>query len=154
MFGRRVGPSLFNRPRSRLFKPENVTKAHAFFEKHGPKSIVLARFVPIVRTFTPIVAGVAEMRYRTFVTYNVIGGLLWAVGITTLGHFLGEIEFFRENIEYAIVAIVLISLVPIAIEFYRHRRHRPAEAVALTADSPAPIRSDLAASRQENAEPR
>jgi membrane-associated protein len=82
--------------------------------------------VPIVRTFTPIVAGIDDMRYRTFVTYNVVGGLLWAVGITTLGHFLGEIEFFRDNIEYAIVAIVLISLVPIAIEFWRHRRHRPA----------------------------
>ena len=79
-FGKRVGPSLFNRPNSRLFKAENVDKAHVFFEKHGPKSIVLARFVPIVRTFTPIVAGIADMRYRTFVTYNVIGGLLWAVG--------------------------------------------------------------------------
>ena len=104
--GSRVGPSLFNRPNSRLFKAENVEKAHVFFEKHGPKSIVLARFVPIVRTFTPIVAGIAKMPYRTFVTYNVVGGLLWAVGITTLGHFLGEIEFFRENIEYAIVAVV------------------------------------------------
>jgi len=74
------------------------------------------------------VAGIAEMPYRTFVTYNVVGGLLWAVGITTLGHFLGEIEFFRDNIEYAIVAVVLISLLPIAIEFYRHRRKRPAAA--------------------------
>ena len=124
LFGRRVGPSLFYRPNSRLFKAENVQKAHVFFEKHGPKSIVLARFVPIVRTFTPIVAGIAEMPYRTFVTYNVVGGLLWAVGITTLGHFLGEIEFFRENIEYAIVAVVLVSLLPIAAEFYRHRRKR------------------------------
>ena len=128
LFGKRVGPSLFNRPNSRLFKAENVEKAHVFFEKHGPKSIVLARFVPIVRTFTPIVAGIAEMPYRTFVTYNVVGGLLWAVGITTLGHFLGEIEFFRENIEYAIVAVVLVSLLPIAIEFYRHRRKRSAAA--------------------------
>ena len=126
VFGRRVGPSLFNRPNSRLFKAENVAKAHVFFEKHGPKSIVLARFVPIVRTFTPIVAGIAEMPYRTFVTFNVVGGLLWAVGITTLGHFLGEIKFFRENIEYAIVAVILISLLPIAIEFVRHRRSRTA----------------------------
>ena len=78
LFGRRVGPSLFNRPNSRLFKAENVAKAHVFFERHGPKSIVLARFVPIVRTFTPIVAGIADMRYRTFLTYNVIGGI--AVG--------------------------------------------------------------------------
>ena len=119
LFGRKVGPALFNRPNSRLFKQENVAKAHVFFEHHGPKSIVLARFVPIVRTFTPIVAGVAEMRYRTFVVYNVVGGLLWAVGITTLGHFLGEIEFVRDNIEYAIVVVVLVSLTPVLIELYR-----------------------------------
>jgi membrane-associated protein len=122
MFGRKVGPSLFNRPNSRLFKQENVAKAHNFFEKHGPRSIVLARFVPIVRTFTPIVAGVGAMRYRTFVTYNVAGGLLWAVGITLLGHYLGEIEFIRENIELAIVAVVALSLVPVAIEILRSRR--------------------------------
>jgi membrane-associated protein len=125
VFGRKVGPALFNRPNSRFFKQENVAKAHEFFERHGPKSIVLARFVPIVRTFTPIVAGIAEMRYRTFVIYNVVGGLMWAVGITTLGHFLGEIEVIRDNIEYAIVAIVLVSLIPVFIELYRMRRHRP-----------------------------
>ena len=137
----KVGPSLFNRPNSRLFKAENVAKAHVFFERHGAKSIVLARFVPIVRTFTPIVAGIGEMRYRTFVTYNVLGGLLWAVGVTTLGHFLGEIEFFRENIEFAIIAVVLISLVPVAIEVYRspqarqpRPRRRAAEATAPPAD--------------------
>ena len=123
-FGNKVGPALFTRPNSRLFKQENVGKAHAFFERHGPKSIVLARFVPIVRTFTPIVAGIGQMRYRTFVTYNVLGGVLWAVGITTLGHFLGEIEFFRDNIEYAIIAVIAISLTPIAIELLRSRRHR------------------------------
>jgi membrane-associated protein len=133
MFGRKVGPALFTRPNSRLFKQENVGKAHAFFEKHGPKSIVLARFVPIVRTFTPIVAGIGVMRYRTFVTYNVLGGLLWAVGITTLGHFLGEIEFVRENIELAILAVVAVSVTPIAIELYRARRaarEAPAETEA------------------------
>ena len=126
VFGRKVGPALFNRPNSRWFKQENVGKAHSFFEKHGPKSIVLARFVPIVRTFTPIVAGIGEMRYRTFVTYNVLGGLLWAVGITLLGHFLGEIEFIRDNIELAIVAVVLVSLLPLAIELIRGRRTRHA----------------------------
>jgi membrane-associated protein len=126
VFGRKVGPALFNRPNSRLFKQENVGKAHVFFEKHGAKSIVLARFVPIVRTFTPIVAGIGEMRYRTFVTYNVLGGLLWAVGITLLGHFLGEIEFIRENIELAIVAVVLVSLLPLVIELIRGRRARHA----------------------------
>jgi membrane-associated protein len=131
IFGRKVGPTLFTRPNSRLFKQENVVKAHVFFEKHGPKSIVLARFVPIVRTFTPIVAGIGDMRYRTFVTYNVVGGLLWAVGVTSLGHFLGEIEFIRENIELAIVALVALSVTPIAIELYRSRRAaRVAEAEA------------------------
>jgi membrane-associated protein len=124
VFGRKVGPAMFSRPDSRLFKQENVGKAHAFFEKHGPKSIVLARFVPIVRTFTPIVAGIGEMRYRTFVTYNVLGGLLWAVGVTLLGHFLGEIEFIRDNIELAIIAVVLVSLLPLAIELIRGRRAR------------------------------
>ena len=122
IFGRKAGSALFTRPNSRLFKQDNVAKAHAFFEKHGPKSIVLARFVPIVRTFTPIVAGIGVMRYRTFVTYNVLGGLLWAVGVTTLGHFLGEIEFVRDNIELAIVAVVAVSVTPIAIELYRSRR--------------------------------
>ena len=129
-FGKKVGPSLFTRPNSRLFKQENVAKAHLFFERHGPKSIVLARFVPIVRTFTPIVAGIGQMRYRTFVTYNVVGGLLWAVGITTLGHFLGEIEFFRENIEVAIIAVVLVSLLPLAVELIRGRRARATSADA------------------------
>jgi membrane-associated protein len=122
IFGRKVGPALFTRPNSRVFKQENVVKAHDFFEKYGPKSIVLARFVPIVRTFTPIVAGIGEMRYRTFVTYNVVGGLLWAVGITTLGHFLGEVEFIRDNIELAIVAVVAVSVLPVGIELYRARR--------------------------------
>jgi membrane-associated protein len=122
LFGRKVGPTLFSRPNSRLFKQENVAKAHDFFERHGPRSIVLARFVPIVRTFTPIVAGIGAMRYRTFVTYNVAGGLLWAVGITLLGHYLGEIEFIRENIELAIVAVVALSLLPVAVEIYRSRR--------------------------------
>jgi membrane-associated protein len=138
MFGRKVGPALFTRPNSRLFKQENVEKAHAFFEKHGPKSIVLARFVPIVRTFTPIVAGIGVMRYRTFVTYNVLGGLLWAVGITTLGHFLGEIEFVRENIELAILAVVAVSVTPIAIELYRARR----AAREATAEAEAEVVSD------------
>jgi membrane-associated protein len=122
MFGNKVGPALFDRPRSRLFNPTNVARAHAFFERRGAAAIVLARFVPVVRTFTPIVAGVAQMKYRTFVTYNVLGGLLWAVGVTTLGYFLGEIEFVKNNLEVAALVIVAISLLPVWIEYMRHRR--------------------------------
>lgn len=128
LFGRRVGPTLFNRPNSRLFKQENAAKAHAFFERHGAKSIVLARFIPIVRTFTPIVAGISGMRYRTYLMFDLLGGLLWAVGVTSLGHFLGEIKFIRNNIEYAIVAVIAISLLPVVIELLRSRRHRRAAA--------------------------
>ncbi|WP_129841403.1 VTT domain-containing protein [Streptomyces sp. RFCAC02] len=122
LFGRKVGPSLFRRPDSRLFKQENVEKAHAFFEKHGPKSLVLARFVPVVRTFTPIIAGVSRMDYRSFVVFNVLGGVLWGAGVTLLGAGLGKVAFVRENIELMLVAIVLLSVVPIAIEFLRSRR--------------------------------
>ncbi|PSM41676.1 hypothetical protein C6Y14_20635 [Streptomyces dioscori] len=121
MFGKKVGPSLFTRPDSRLFKQENVTKAHEFFEKYGPKSLVLARFVPIVRTFTPIIAGVSGMKYRSFLIFNVIGGILWGAGVTALGSWLGSIEFVHKNIEPILLLIVFISVVPIIIEFLRAR---------------------------------
>ena len=126
-FGKRVGPSLFHRPKSRVFNPANVVKANAFLEKHGPKTIVLARFVPIVRTFAPIVAGVGKMRYRTFVVYNVVGGLVWGAGITTIGYFLGEVDAVKNNIEIASVAIVLLSLLPVIREFVKHRREARAK---------------------------
>jgi membrane-associated protein len=122
LFGRKVGPTLFDRPKSRLFNPANVDKAHVFFERHGSKTIVMARFVPIVRTFAPIVAGVGQMRYRTFVAYNVVGGLLWAVGVTTLGYFLGQVEVIRDNVEMAAIAIVAVSFIPIIIEVIKHHR--------------------------------
>lgn len=121
LFGRKVGPSLFRRPDSRLFKTENIEKAHAFFEHHGPKAIVMACFVPIVRTFTPIVAGVSRMNYRTFVTFNLIGATLWGAGVTVLGYWLGQIEFVHKNIEAMLVVVVLISVVPIGIEYLRSR---------------------------------
>ncbi|WP_153813588.1 VTT domain-containing protein [Streptomyces sp. SUK 48] len=121
MFGKKVGPSLFNRPDSRLFKQENVVKAHEFFEKYGPKSLILARFVPVVRTFTPIIAGVSGMRYRSFLTFNIIGGALWGAGVTLLGSWLGNIGFVKDNIEAILILIVLVSVVPIAIEYLRAR---------------------------------
>ncbi|MER6103062.1 VTT domain-containing protein [Streptomyces sp. NPDC001832] len=121
LFGRKVGPSLFKRPDSRFFKQENVEKAHEFFEKYGPKSLILARFVPVVRTFTPIIAGVSRMNYRSFITFNIIGGVLWGVGVTLLGAGLGKIDFVREHIEAILILIVLISVLPIAIEYLRAR---------------------------------
>ena len=122
-FGNKVGPSLFKRPESRLFKPSYVESAEKFFAKHGSKSIVLARFVPIVRTFTPIVAGVSNMHYRTFVKFNVIGGILWGAGLTLLGYTLGRaFPAIGDNIEIAVLVIVFVSLLPVVIEFIRHRR--------------------------------
>jgi membrane-associated protein len=123
LFGRKVGPALFRRPESRLFKPEYVMKAELFFEKHGAKAIILARFVPIVRTFTPIVAGTSNMHYRTFVKFNIIGGVVWAVGFVMLGYWLGSaFPAIGDNIELAVVIIVIFSLVPIGIEVWRHKR--------------------------------
>ncbi|MFD0577140.1 DedA family protein [Dactylosporangium darangshiense] len=121
LFGRRVGPALFRRPNSRLFKQENLARAQEFFDRYGPRSIVLARFVPIVRTFTPIVAGASHMQYRTFSLYNVIGGALWGTGVTLLGYFLGQVEFVKANIELILVGIVALSVVPIVVELLRAR---------------------------------
>jgi len=124
LFGRRFGPALFRRPNSRFFKQENLQRASAFFDKYGSRSIVLARFVPIVRTFTPIVAGASGMHYRRFVAYNVIGGVLWSCGVTILGYFLGQVAFVKNNIEVILIGIVVVSVIPIAIEFLRGRRRR------------------------------
>lgn len=128
LFGQRVGPALFRRPDSRLFKQDNVEKAKAYFDRYGAKTIVLARFVPIVRTFAPIVAGVSQMEYRTFVTYNVVGGLLWGIGVTLLGFFLGQIDVVEQNLEIAILAIVAISALPIVHELLKARREKKAAA--------------------------
>ncbi|GAA2702850.1 DedA family protein [Micromonospora olivasterospora] len=137
LFGKRVGPSLFRRPNSRLFKQENVHRANAFFARYGARSIVLARFVPVVRTFTPVIAGVSRMHYRTFVTYNIIGGVLWGTGVTVLGYFLGQISFVKTNIELILIAIVLISVVPIGIQFLRSRRRSATTAADATASNSA-----------------
>ena len=138
LFGRKVGPALFRRPDSRLFKQENLAKGHAFFEKYGARSIVLARFVPIVRTFTPIVAGVAKMNYRVFVIYNIVGGVLWGCGVTVLGYFLGQIPFVKNNIEAMLVLIVLVSVTPIGIELWRARRNSKKAAQAKATPPVAP----------------
>jgi membrane-associated protein len=151
LFGKKVGPSLFTRPNSRLFKQENVVKANEFFEKYGPKSLVLARFVPVVRTFTPIIAGVSGMKYRPFLTFNVIGGVMWGAGVTLLGSWLGKIEFVNKNIELILILIVLVSVVPIMIEFLRARSQAkknppqepvPAQPAAAHTRPAAPVMDD------------
>ncbi|MGY3203200.1 DedA family protein [Streptomyces sp. TE5632] len=121
MIGKFFGPKLFSRPNSKLFKQENLEKAHEFMEKYGPKAIVLARFVPIVRTFAPITAGAGRMKYRTFLTYNVIGGVAWGVGITVAGYWLGQISFIKNNVESILILIVFLSVVPIIVEYLRER---------------------------------
>lgn len=130
VIGTKLGPALFKREESRFFHPQNVAKAEAFFAKHGSKTIILARFVPIVRTFVPTVAGASKMHYRTFVTYNVVGGILWGAGVTSLGYFLGEIEAVKNNIELAALAVVAVSVLPIAIEYTKHRKAKAAKAAA------------------------
>lgn len=127
LFGKRVGPALFRRPDSRFFKQQNVAKAKGYFDKYGARTIVLARFVPIVRTFAPIVAGVSGMDYRTFVRWNVIGGLLWGVGVTLLGFFLGQIDFIEQNIEASILVVVAVSCLPIALELWKARKEHRAQ---------------------------
>ena len=118
--GRAVGTPLYSRG-GRLLKPEHFDKAHAFFEKHGSKAIVLARFVPVVRTFITAVAGVSKMDRRRFFTYSFIGAILWAFIVTLMGYFLGQVTFVRNNIELMLVLIVALSLVPVGIEYLRHR---------------------------------
>jgi membrane-associated protein len=124
--GAKAGPTLFNKPDSRLFKREYVDRTHAFFDKYGARAIVLGRFVPIVRTFITAIAGVGRMDARKFFTYSAIGGVLWASGVTVLGYYLGKIAFVRDHIELILILIVLVSVVPIIVEFIRARRQRRA----------------------------
>lgn len=123
--GQRVGPRLFTRPDSRFFKQEYVERTHAFFERHGAKTIVLARFVPLVRTFTPVMAGVGGMRRRVYTVFNCIGALLWAVGVVLIGYALGDAIGDVSELELLpiIAVVVLISFIPALLEWRRARRH-------------------------------
>ena len=122
--GAKFGPKLFARPDSKIFKQEYVVITQNFFEKHGPRAIVLARFVPIVRPLITGMAGVARMNYRIYATYSTIGGILWVVSLTLVGYFFGSIQIVKDNIELATIGIVLLSLVPVAVEIIKHRRKR------------------------------
>jgi membrane-associated protein len=127
--GQRFGPSLFTRPDSRLFKQRYLTEAEEFFERHGSKTILFARLVPIVRTFAPIVAGAGKMHYRRFVVYNVIGGVIWAFTFTFAGYLLGQ-QFpgLADRLELVVVAIVAVSLIPMAIHYINKRRKASSDA--------------------------
>ena len=126
--GYQAGPAVFNKPDSRLFRQEYVDRSHDFFERYGARTIVLARFVPIVRTFATVMAGASRMRFRTYAIYSVIGGVLWGAGVLALGYYLGHIPFVRDTLEPLIepilIAVVLLSMVPAVVELLRSRRRR------------------------------
>lgn len=135
--GKKMGKAIFSRPKSRLFNPKHLVKAHAFYEKYGGKTIIIARFVPIVRTFAPIVAGAADMSYKNFLAYNIVGGFLWVTSMLFAGYFLGGlvekavqnlfgIENFKleDHIDKVVIVIVLLSILPMIIEYLKARRER------------------------------
>jgi membrane-associated protein len=126
--GRAAGPAIFDKPKSRLFKPQHVTKTQEFFDKYGNRAIVMGRFVPIVRTFITVMAGVGKMDARKFLSYSLLGGALWAAGVTLLGYWLGQFAFVRDNIELILVLVVLLSVLPIVFEIVRARRKPGAHA--------------------------
>lgn len=122
-FGRRIGPALFSREDSFFFHKKHAEKARLFYEKYGIKTIILARFVPIVRTFAPIVAGIGGMRYKTFITYNIIGGMLWTFLLTLSGYFLGSVfPGTSRYLHIIVVIIIFISILPIVFEWMKQRR--------------------------------
>jgi membrane-associated protein len=120
--GAKLGPKLFNKPDSRIFKQEYVVVTQNFFEKHGPRAIVLARFVPVVRPVITSMAGVARMNFKIYATYSTIGGILWVVSLTLAGYFFGGIQFVADNIELVTIGIVGLSLIPVAIEVLKQRK--------------------------------
>lgn len=122
--GRRVGPAVFNRPNSRLFNHKNVDRAHSFFEHYGAKAVILAHFVPVMRTFVPVAAGVGEMSWRKFTMYNVVGVLGWGTGVTLLGYFLGGVQFVHDHVAWVTLAFIVLSFIPIGLEVLRALRRK------------------------------
>jgi membrane-associated protein len=128
--GRKAGPALFNRPKSRFFNPEHLRRAHDFYEKYGGQTIILARFMPIVRTFAPVVAGMGRMEYRRFIAFNVFGGALWVLSMTFIGYYLGQFAWVRKNIEIVILIVVFLSILPGIIAFARERFRKKLQKLA------------------------
>lgn len=137
--GRAIGPALFHKQDGRFFKQRYVTETHEFFEKYGPKTIILGRFVPIVRTFMPVLAGVSKMTYSTFLTFDIIGGILWGGGVTVLGYFLGNVGFIRDHVEAIFLLIVLVSILPGIVSVARKLLNREA----------APARDEISVSTND-----
>lgn len=130
--GKRLGPVLFNRPKSRFFNPAHLKTASDFYEKHGGKAIIMARFAPIVRTFVPVVAGMAGMRYRDFAVYNIVGGAAWISSMSLLGYFLGGFEIVKKHTEALVLLVIFVSILPGFIEWWRVKRAaRKAEAASV-----------------------
>jgi membrane-associated protein len=123
--GRIVGPKIFHREKVRFFKKEYLERTHRFYEKYGGETIIIARFVPIIRTFAPFVAGIGRMSYGRFISYNIIGGVVWVALFVFGGYFFGNIPFIQKNFSLVIIAIIFISAIPILIEFLRHLRKKP-----------------------------
>lgn len=119
--GHHFGVRLFSKENSRIFNKIYLVKTNEFYKKHGGKTIILARFIPIVRTFAPFVAGIGRMHYATFLFYNVLGGFLWVTSLTFAGYFFGQMPLVKENFEFAVIGIILISIVPVLIEFAKHK---------------------------------
>ena len=122
--GRTLGPKVFSRDKSSIFNKTYLEKTRGFYERHGKKTIILARFLPIVRTFAPFVAGVGKMHYGTFLTFSIIGSFTWVTSVTFAGYFFGGLTFIKENFEYAVIGIVLFSLSPILIEYIKHKKRK------------------------------
>ena len=122
LFGRKTGPRIFKREKSRFFAKDHLVKANHFYERYGGKAIIYARFVPFARTFAPIVAGVGMMNYRKFVTFNILGGLLWVLSMTLAGYFFGNIPFVKKNFEYVIIGVILLSLLPVVLGYLKHKK--------------------------------
>ena len=124
VIGDRAGPKVFQREDSKIFKKKYVDKTRDFFEKYGNRAIVLGRFVPVVRTFITVMAGVGTMGFRRFIVFSAVGAVLWAVGVAVLGYYLGSIPFVRDNLEIMILAFVAIAVVPVGVEYLRDRAAR------------------------------
>jgi membrane-associated protein len=122
LLGYRTGPRIFSRPDSRLFKQEYIQQTQDFYNKHGGKTLIYAKFVPIIRTFAPFMAGVGRMRYVRFLSFNVFGGLGWVVSMTLGGYYLGSIPIIRTNFEKAVIGIVVLSVLPLVLQYFRARR--------------------------------